>query len=211
MSSKANASPALVRGDTPIQWPLTSRDVLTYVMAFAEFLHSRADCLSKGLSMENLPLKPGYWRHSNKTLDIKRCVRSVEGVTPCIGGIKGDYIGSSLCVAGTTGPLCQQCTMDGKYFDKALAVCLKCPDAPARIGILFAITLGVLMVLVLAHRLLHQQRARSILNRTVMGQQIFSSIFKNEALGLKAKLKVSRQGYPMRPVRPSNIVSPLNV
>lgn len=190
----ANALTALVRGCTPIAAVHRGcRGVFTFATAPADFIEDRANCSKEGLSMETLLLKPGYWRHSNTTMDIKRCVRSHVGTTPCTGALQAssDDTGSSLCVAGTTGPLCQLCSVDGTYFHKAQAMCTECPDAAVRIGSLLGVATGILFLLASAHRLLMRQRTLSMLNLSVTGQQIFALVFKDSALGLKAKLKVT--------------------
>lgn len=97
-----------------------------------------------GAEVETLIMDEGYWRLSNKTVDIRRCPYDSDGAfTPCRGGVT-DAEGA-LCVPGTGrhhGPLCKGCG-NGFYFDDMKARCEICPDEGGTSGIILGVVFAI--------------------------------------------------------------------
>ena len=105
-----------------------------------------------GSRIETIILEVGYWRLSNRTIDVRQCLFHYDqAMTPCRGGLVEE-----VCEGNLHGPLCDSCdrptsTSDGSYFDSSIARCIVCPEPGARSGLISGIVLGtVAVVLVLA-------------------------------------------------------------
>ena len=68
----------------------------------------------EGVTLETLPLLPGYWRNSPQSLDIRTCSDNIfNGTAPGCRGGKGEP-----CKDWLTGPLCTQCNVSsGRFYD----------------------------------------------------------------------------------------------
>ena len=86
----------------------------------------RADA-AEGLTLETLPLLPGYWRNSPRSLDIRSCGDRAQGTTPgCRGGA------GEPCKDWLTGPLCTQCNVSrGRFYDADRFECSACGGGSA--------------------------------------------------------------------------------
>jgi len=89
------------------------------------------------ITLETLPLLPGYWRSSPHSLDIRSCGDRTPGTTPgCKGGV------GEPCKDWLAGPLCTLCNVTaGRFYDKDLFECNEC------IGGSVALPLGVVAAL----------------------------------------------------------------
>ena len=80
---------------------------------------SRVICTDTDQLLQEWQLKPGFWRHSTDTLEIRRCPE----YHACLGG---QFVNTtdSMCRQGHRGPLCEVC-QDGwaKTSDQLCAVC----------------------------------------------------------------------------------------
>lgn len=66
-----------------------------------------ADCAVAGVTIESLKVVPGYWRASNGTSVLHKCLVAEA----CVGGKISGNDASSLCRTGHTGPTCS-----GEFF-----------------------------------------------------------------------------------------------
>ena len=75
-----------------------------------------------GVTLETLPLLPGYWRNSPASLDIRSCGDNLAGVTPgCRGGA------GEPCKDWLTGPRCTLCNETaGRYYSQDAFECNEC-------------------------------------------------------------------------------------
>ena len=76
------------------------------------------NCTAPGLTIETLPLWPGYWRATSSSLDVHEC----PNPRACQGGTQ---TGGESCVSTQQGPLCLECAQ-GFYTDTAGALCILC-------------------------------------------------------------------------------------
>ena len=84
----------------------------------------------EGVTLETLPLLPGYWRNSPQSLDIRTCGDNMNGnrTSPgCQGGA------GEPCKEWLAGPLCTQCNeTSGRFYDGDRFECNECTVAPWR-------------------------------------------------------------------------------
>jgi IPT/TIG domain/Tyrosine-protein kinase ephrin type A/B receptor-like len=111
-------------------------------------------CTSSGLTYETITVSSGFWRSSNSSLSVTRCVipSTCEN-----GGCKGHR----------TGALCASCE-DG-YYATAGGLCEECPSQVASVFIFFGVVAMWLILLWIAIVI--------VLNS---GQYILLQIFKDE-------------------------------
>ena len=106
------------------------------------------DCERDGVTVEKLPIKPGFWRSSNKSLTIFQC--NIDSA--CIGGDEIEN-SDSYCETGNIGPYCQVC---GDGYRKSISEkCIKCGKNQAGlisvsiIVILLSVLLAIIVLLYL--------------------------------------------------------------
>ena len=139
-----------------------------------------------GGNMTTLTMKPGYWRLTEWTTDIRAC----DGGA-CLGN---STVGT--CGSGLDGPMCQLCPADGSYYDNG--VCRDCPDAALRFAYVLAVVLAASVALVALYLISQtppdtQSRVRRELlpvTRALHGARHYV-----RALGLPAKLKIAIAFY----------------
>jgi hypothetical protein len=100
---------------------------------------------------ESMKIAPGYWRVSNRSLDIRPCVNNPEA---CEGGAVSGKLGIHYCKLHHRGPYCSLCVDD--YYPDGDS-CRSCDDVSPSSG-LYAIIL--LAVLVLALFILYKKSTR---------------------------------------------------
>ena len=66
--------------------------------------------------------RPGYWRHSEASLEFKKCLMGTVSEPVCVGGAA-----TGECVAGYEGPLCAVCSAG--YTTFILQECVSCRPA----------------------------------------------------------------------------------
>ena len=72
-----------------------------------------ANCSAVGITLDRLPLYPGYWRFHPEVKEVFRCPGSAFGESSgCAGSADGDF---SYCKPTLTGPFCSVC--DDEYLD----------------------------------------------------------------------------------------------
>ena len=101
-------------------------------------------------TLSTIELERGYWRMSPTVQEASACiVRLVDNrtVSACAGG-RTDNEGSSNCVQGHQGPLCQVCEGSHLHFDDSAGLCTECPTLLGRISI-GAVAVGVLILAVI--------------------------------------------------------------
>ncbi len=83
------------------------------------------DCLTEGVTMEDLPIGGGNWRPSVKSEKVYPCLVSYA----CAGG---NRTGDKLCALGHEGALCGSCTFPYFFLDTFEKRCKECtPGAKA--------------------------------------------------------------------------------
>lgn len=118
---------------------------------YSESAGSCVSCPSGGVcaagsTLGTIALQPGFWRLTNSTTDVRRCMFYDDpSKTPCQGGVVG-----SQCVpdGNQHGPLCEVCDGPsggglGTFFDRDTGRCEECPDPGERTGIILGIILGI--------------------------------------------------------------------
>ncbi|KAL3925719.1 MAG: hypothetical protein SGPRY_003584 [Prymnesium sp.] len=160
---------------------------------------SGTDCLAPGITLETLPVRPGYYRLSNKSVDVRRCpdaladcIDSTECATNssgCAGELRLDLLMRG-CHDGLEGTYCLLCTRyEGSriYYSAASsserAQCKECPDAVLN-TILIALG-SVVGVAVVGWGLSFVHRQLSLQTRQWLGQA-----WHNFSLTVKLKILV---------------------
>ena len=92
----------------------------------------------KGTNIENIVLKPHYWRETNITLNTYKCKNRFA----CKGGKFGNST-DDFCQPGHKGPICDVCE---KGWSKDDGVCLKCPE---NIGRTISLTIAIPVICIL--------------------------------------------------------------
>ena len=94
-----------------------------------------SNCLASGVTLQTLPLKPGYWRINNTSSDVRRCPDVSKNASSACQGLP-----ESPCKAGLNGIYCRFCVnTSGTYFSSEQSACLSCARAG---GIFLPILLG---------------------------------------------------------------------
>ena len=104
------------------------------------------DCDTIGLKMQDLPLKPGWWRASNTSVDIQRCEdHGADKGSGCIGGPNAALRG---CKPSLKGPFCVLCKAGaGHYFDSDYRECRECGPSTRYLTIIVALCIAVVLAL----------------------------------------------------------------
>jgi len=130
------------------------------------------DCATKGVTLEDLTLKEGYWRHSANTTDIRVCPKE----NLCLGGKHGQY-----CPEFNKGPYCLVCK-DGAGGNWE-SECKSCSDTNEAMTEFFILIGGILvggaLALVLFKRFCPPNSARGLqvmFKIVLAGSQIITAI-----------------------------------
>ena len=101
-----------------------------------------------GVTLETLPLMPGYYRISNISDDLRRCPDFGDS-SGCVGGVS---LGEGPCKEWLTGPYCRLCNVTdrSRYFSRDSSACLVCEaDAGAPLALGFSLFIAVLAIVLL--------------------------------------------------------------
>ena len=104
-----------------------------------------SECKKSGYTLNQLPLRPGYWRTNDNSSDLRRCPDASSPDTTACANVNG-----VLCKPWTTGPYCRVCNVtDGsRHFDSDQSACVECGDiAATTLATLVGIILAVLLLL----------------------------------------------------------------
>jgi hypothetical protein len=103
------------------------------------------------ITLASLPLKRGYYRRLNSTVDIRRCpdaAASCAGKSECEQSSSGCQGGNDVergCLPGLMGIFCRECVEDGHYYvaarSGAAAHCDSCVGVFTSSGFLLAVIL----------------------------------------------------------------------
>jgi hypothetical protein len=143
-----------------------------------------ANLPSPGYSLQNLPVKHGYWRTNLNSTDVKRCpdermnCSTTAGTWRCqtTSGCRG-----TSCAPGLTGAFCQLCESSGSFYVAAtvdaIAHCAECGGTLAATlgfagGVLAALPFLVLILLRMKRMLVEKKPA------LVSRAAYFNDIFK---------------------------------
>ena len=154
------------------------------------------ECPTGGLTLATLLVKPGYYRQSASTIDVRQCPDAAEncgGASECAESSSGCRGGnrSDVCRTGLTGAFCRLCSANatrGAAFHYVpaegarVARCRRCEETlGTTLGYAAAILVGVLITLWTAHCM-----QRALVPPLWKGrlQQL------HRALGLGTKLKI---------------------
>ena len=80
-----------------------------------------------GVTLETLPLMPGYYRISNTSDDLRRCPDFGDG-SGCVGGVGS---GEGPCKENLKGPYCTLCNVTDSSFYYSKSECLICEGSDA--------------------------------------------------------------------------------
>lgn len=88
---------------------------------------AEANCQLPGVTLEDLPLKRGYYRISTMSTDLRRCP-DFGDASGCIGGVSD---GEGPCKPWLRGPYCRVCNDSdtSRYYDASESACLPCDHA----------------------------------------------------------------------------------
>ena len=91
----------------------------------------QATCI-KNTTIKTLKIKPGYWRHSLTTVDIRECFID----NACIGGISNNNL-DDICYKGHKGPYCDICL--DNYAKSTDDLCAECPKEQEGLNIFITV------------------------------------------------------------------------
>ena len=80
------------------------------------------DCMAGDIALSHIPLKPGYFRRSNATVDVRRCPdasANCSGMSECLessSGCRGGELSEGVCMPGLTGAFCRLCIEPLHYY-----------------------------------------------------------------------------------------------
>jgi len=160
-----------------------------------------ADCSSPNTTLEALGVPRGFWRASNQTTELHKCVASEHcsgsGTAANVersrrrleyGDVGSDALIGAGCDAGHTGPLCEWCVSDEQYFSRKERGCADCPTA-ARFGILAAALFALAGTIFLSYRALSRIAIKAF--RRIFGPEVATRLSQLEArVGFQPKLKI---------------------
>ena len=104
-------------------------------------------------TLANLPLEPGFWRTTDFSLEVKRCMVAEA----CVGGNETD----AYCRVGHTGPYCNVCEEDySKDIDQTCQPCEGQSRGSSRQSLLFFF--GFVFVALLFKKLVYNKHKKAI-------------------------------------------------
>lgn len=104
------------------------------------------ECTSNGVTLKNLPINDGYWRHDTASLDIRKCFHE----DACKGGSEVSN-SDEYCESGYRGPYCDICEDNyGRGVGRSCFKCDKSTHVMAILGILFVIFIAICVSLLIA-------------------------------------------------------------
>ena len=92
----------------------------------------------------NVRVIKGYWRSSNMSTSILKCLNE----DACVGGFGTESNGTSPCAKGYGGNLCDACVMDeeGNNYERITQhSCSKCPDKSVNAGRIAGMTVVIIL------------------------------------------------------------------
>ena len=139
--------------------------------------------------LATVELRPGYWRMSNRSTELSKCVKVGSGdgstVTACVGGKEAEVRGRGYCVAAHSGPLCQVCEEPDSHFDADTGLCQACLDPVEKMATPAAAAL-VLALLAGACILIYRTPPRPLVGVVYWVRRLISKL---QALELKPRFK----------------------
>lgn len=161
-----------------------------------------------GVSVETLPLLPNYWRHSARSMDVRRCnpLHASSNMTTCVPPasstrrqlsegppLAGDDV---YCTAGHTGPLCSVCDQEyyrategsNFYFDQREWQCKRCGNIAVALAIWLLVLLAVVAAGLLLYTCVHIPEKLSPRLRSATPAVRFIALHGSR-LGLQGKIK----------------------
>ena len=99
-------------------------------------------CEMVGLTLQNMTVLEGYWRLSNKSVDLRTCpdfkpeaTRRDDWVSTC----KPSGGQANGCANGTAGPKCTVCAREGEFYDAELSMCIPCGELDMDLALYLAL------------------------------------------------------------------------
>jgi len=121
-----------------------------------------------GVTLETLPLMPGYYRISNVSDDLRRCPDFGDS-SGCVGGVG---LGEGPCKEWLTGPYCRLCNVTdrSRYFSPDTSACLVCEgDAGAPFALGFGLFIATLAIVLLWVRFKPHRDVRWLAHGSFLG------------------------------------------
>ena len=88
-------------------------------------------------TLASVGLARNRWRLTSLSRTVSTCIQgATTGKTACVGGGDSGTNGAGYCLANHSGPFCQVCSVDNKYFNDDEGQCIDCPRIPNVVGIL---------------------------------------------------------------------------
>lgn len=152
------------------------------------------DCAAGGIRLSTLPVRPAFYRRSNRSSDVRKCPDAAENCgksSACKNSSSGCHaIGSESCLSGLTGTYCRLCLdTHNTYYRPAQgarkAECVRCGETiGTTIGVGITLLLAALLVAYLLHRWSRTLRPDVI--------QKWRRVHNTYALGNKVKVRSGR-------------------
>eukprot|EP00966_Prymnesium_polylepis_P308644 7132674-Prymnesium_polylepis.1 len=144
-------------------------------------------------TVATLSLDDGYWRHSDKTVQMWRC-KEDHGKSSCRGGADAGRDGNGYCYPDFEGPQCELCVGPSTYsrwFDKLTVECHGCGDVTLQAA---CVSAGLSLLLVLAvgggRLTMRQQRCSKTFDRVTRFQKRAQTLWKRAGMRYKVKALV---------------------
>ena len=173
-------------------------DIFRYPAEHCRRCTPNADCSMPSTTLESLGVDRGFWRATIATARLYTCDES----DTCIGSTSETPAGRALassgekrgayCADGHTGPLCQVCTENGRYFSLADRHCVDCPGEwrLAVIAVAVALGAGIVTAAVMLLRSTWEPE-RKCLARLLKRARSHAELAKKTGLWTKLKISIS--------------------
>ena len=130
---------------------------------------SGTDCSEGAVTLESLPLRPGFYRPSRTSIDVRQCPDVVNGnASGCHGG-SGAPCRPSLAPWGILCSLCDERNATGHvyYVEASAGKPARCEDCGDRLVGTFGLLLGVVVALLAAAIIATRVKAPELLKHAV--------------------------------------------
>lgn len=160
------------------------------------------DCTEIGVTLLGLPLRPGYYRLTANSLDVRQCpdaavcdmdTNSTGGCLRNSGCIGGPAVNSS-CGERLRGPFCRLCNESNHFYSEAsarnAAQCTPCSELFAGDGFitLVGLIVGVLGALVLAWLIVRYRKTQRLAAALAIIRRVWATYVQPLDLFTKAKI-----------------------
>ena len=127
-------------------------------------------------TLMNMNLKSGYWRQSFNTSKVYKCETATCQGSNTTSIFHEGLTNGHYCMENHTGPLCQVCEDDNKYFSYGDKKCMSCPKLFFTVLVTLTVIIGVFVLFLTIGKL--------------YGTKSFQRLDFILSLGLRAKFKL---------------------